>query len=170
MHKKKSVFVFLTIFICLLLLLARNYYSSKNFYNILGNNEKVKAKVEFITPIFNREPYQQFNIMLQNGDTILLGGEKEKRLSLKKGDRISIEIEGRPILGENESEKYVTDKALNIELIKSNIVNDNVKHDDLKSPKEDIILEVLEDGKYYIAVTNFSTNYFFVESIKYGKK
>ena len=170
MPKKKSLFISLIIFICLFLLLIGNYYSSKNFYNILDNNEKVKAKVEFTTPILNQEPYQQFNIMLQNGDTVLLGGEKEKRLSLKKGDRISIEIEGRPILGKSESEKYVTDKALNVELIKSNIVNDNVKHDDLKSPKEDIMLEVLEDGKYYIAVTNFSTNYFFVESIKYGRE
>ncbi|WMM24599.1 hypothetical protein RBU61_16950 [Tissierella sp. MB52-C2] len=169
MSKKKNIFISLIIFICLLLLLTRNYYSSKTFYNILGNNEKIKANVRFIIPILNQDPYQQFNIMLQNGDTVLLGGEKEKRLSLKKGDRISIEIEGRPILGENENEKYVTDKALNVELIKSNIVNDNVKHDDLKSPKEDIMLEVLEDGKYYIAITNFSTNYFFIESIKYGK-
>ena len=169
MSKKKNLFISLIIFICLLLLLIGNYYSSKTFYNILDNNEKVKANVEFITPILNQDSYKQFNIMLQNGNTILLGSEKEKRLSLKKGERISIEIEGRPILGENEDEKYVTDKALNVELIKSNIVNHNVKHDSLKSPKEDIMLEVLEDGKYYIAVTNFSTNYFYVESITYEK-
>lgn len=167
MHKKRNIIIFSVIFICLLFLLVNKYNISKNFYNIHPNG-KIKANVQFTTPILNQNQYKLFNVMLENGETILLGGEKKEKLSLLKGDKISVKIKGHPILA--ESEKNVSNKALSVKLIKSNIIiNENDTYDTLKSPSEDITLEVLENGKYYIAITNFSTNFFYIEKITYGK-
>lgn len=126
-----------------------------------GEGGQMEITPEFISTNYNGEDtYSASNLICKIGANLFVGDENGERIKLSKGDTISVELRGFPIVREGKKvlERY------KVGLVNTNtlVIDDNqidIVADD------NVELQVQEDGDYYISISNFSTEHYNIESL-----
>lgn len=126
-----------------------------------GEGGQMEITPEFISTNYNYEDaYSASNLICKIGANLFVGDENGERIKLSKGDTISVELRGFPIVREG---KKVLERD-KVGLVNSNtLVIDDTQIDIVAD--DNVELQVEEDGDYYISISNFSTEHYNIENL-----